>query len=243
MKKLFLLSFVFLIGLSILVSATDTPRFPDQLNKTERGRHSPMGVKSLEALAGNISYLSIYTEAVTQAWQGYIGNISGTIVLDDANNRTLYDWALPNPSGEVYATRSNSINWSTGNIICANNSVITNEELALNINNAEDMDSINRTFNMTFSGDIYVATNHITAASNCRQANLYVSDAWENSGIFKEILLYDIANNKTIYTAIIHKGYAVGYDGNTYNFQLIVPEDGHYGDTSTTTYYFYVEIQ
>jgi len=243
MRKLFVLSIVFLIVLSILVRATDEPRFPDQLTETKRGRHSQMGVQSLKALAGNISYLSIYTEAVTQTWQGYIGNISGIIVLDDANNRTLYDWALSNPSGEVYATRSDSINWGTGNIICANNSVITTEEISLNINNAEDMDSINRTFNLTFSGDIYVATNHITAASNCRQTNLYVSDSWENTGIFKEILLYDIANNKTIYTAIIHKGYAVGYDNNTYNFELIVPEDGHYGDTSTTTYYFYVEIQ
>ncbi|MEM2121921.1 MAG: hypothetical protein QXU20_04665, partial [Candidatus Woesearchaeota archaeon] len=148
-----------------------------------------------------------------------------------------------NPSGEVYATRSNSINWGTGNIICANSSVITAEEISLNIFDAEDVDSINKTFNLTFTGDIYVGTNHITAASNCRQANLYVNDAWEGTGIFKEILLYDIANNKTIYTAIIRKGYAVGYDGNTYNFELIVPEDGHFGDTATTTYYFYVEIQ
>ncbi|MEM2121740.1 MAG: hypothetical protein QXU20_03745, partial [Candidatus Woesearchaeota archaeon] len=85
MKRFVVISILFLTVLALLVRATDEPRFPDQLTETPRGRHDKMGPQSLQALAGNISYLSIYTKAVTQAWQGYVGNISGKIVLDDAN--------------------------------------------------------------------------------------------------------------------------------------------------------------
>ena len=61
---------------------------------------------------------------------------------------------------------------------------------------------------------------------------------------FNETLLYSISEADLIYTALITRGGADGFKSNNdnYDFQMLVAEDGHQGDTSTTNYYFYVEL-
>jgi hypothetical protein len=57
---------------------------------------------------------------------------------------------------------------------------------------------------------------------------------------FYEVLLADGASN-IIYTSLLQQN-MIGFNSNAYDFQMIVGEDGHDGDTSTSTYYFYAEI-
>ncbi|MBI3027273.1 hypothetical protein HYY70_04100 [Candidatus Woesearchaeota archaeon] len=85
--------------LSAFVLAQTEPVGPDTITIAGSGRRTNnSGSLSLQAQAGNVTALVISSVRATQAWQGYYGNITGTIALDDANNNTLYDWSLPNPS-------------------------------------------------------------------------------------------------------------------------------------------------
>ncbi|MEK6946851.1 MAG: hypothetical protein AABX32_04555, partial [Nanoarchaeota archaeon] len=36
-------------------------------------------------------------------WKGYVGNVTGTLTLDDASANTLFAWTLTSVTGEVYA--------------------------------------------------------------------------------------------------------------------------------------------
>ena len=60
---------------------------------------------------------------------------------------------------------------------------------------------------------------------------------------FNTTLLYAKSDSSLIYAALITKGGADGFQSDSnYDFQMLVAEDGHNGDTDVTNYYFYVEI-
>ncbi|MEM0230813.1 MAG: hypothetical protein QXW00_03220 [Candidatus Woesearchaeota archaeon] len=232
LNLLMLLTATIILGASLAAAA---PIGPDEINVTGSSRRASTGPKELPALAGNVTELSISAVAVTNIWQGYYGNITGTIVLDNANNKTMYSWNDMSPSGEIYAVRtSNSVNWAS--ISCANTTHIAEEEAALNIQ-PNEKDGIDETFNQTVATDFYVGTTHITSCDHAQY--LYENDAPATSNNFLELLLHD--GNYVIYTALINQD-KLGFDGATHDFQLMVPEDGHNGDTSATMYYFYVEL-
>ena len=58
----------------------------------------------IDAIAGNITELTLDALGVTTFWQGYYGNVTGSIVLANSNNDTMYDWSVSAASGEVYAS-------------------------------------------------------------------------------------------------------------------------------------------
>ena len=60
------------------------------------------------AIAGNVTEITLTAFTTTQSWQGYYGNVSGTIQLADASDNVLYNWSLASPEGEVYSTRNSS---------------------------------------------------------------------------------------------------------------------------------------
>src|SRR3989339_536096 len=108
MKKIVLLSMVIAILAIAYVYALPTgPSGPIVPISSER--LDSWGPQTIPALAGNITEFNTDTSSITRTWQGYFGNISGTIVLGDANNNTLYDWDLAMPQGEIFATRTASV--------------------------------------------------------------------------------------------------------------------------------------
>ncbi len=129
------------------------------------------------------------------------------------------------------------------------------------------VDSINNTF-LTLPGrsfpSFYVGTRYINGTLNndmCPSISLYNSTSEVNyggsgileptlekgsveGGYYQEVILEDNNTNATIYTAIIDFERSMpGFDGNVWDFQMIVPEKGSSGDTATTTYNFYVELE
>lgn len=203
---------------------------------------------AVSAEAGNITELFINSTHVTTRWQGYYGNISGRITLDDAYNYSLYDWEIANPTGEIYAANQTStVYWS--DIMCFNYSAnTTTGQVNINITNVEtdlmgagvnDIDGVNETFNVTYTDATGFSVGGVTINTNdqCKMTYLYVSDAYQQTD-YKEVILTD--NRSVVWTALIEPDGTTGYDGNKWDFQMMVGEDG---DVSTaTTYYFYVEI-
>ncbi|MFH1849932.1 MAG: hypothetical protein ABH879_07170 [archaeon] len=182
-------------------------------------------------------------------WKAYVGNITGSLKLDDANSFTFYEWNLGTLTGQVYATRSSGvINWS--NVNCSwgwqnessNRTVSANEDIALS---HSKLDNISSTFTSKNNSAITVGTRTI-AAETCYTASPYVNDTAQSSTtLFVETLLYDGSNSTNgnlLYTATVENN-VYGYrNGSVYDFQLMVPENGATGWSSTTAYYFYVEL-
>jgi len=187
------------------------------------------------SVAGNVTELTVDGYAATQSWQGYFGSVTGAIELGDADGNVLYNWSATSPIGEVYSTRAFDVNFGT--IGCASVIEMTNEEILIG-QATDDADSVRNTFNKKSHPNFYVGLTQISADS-CNSTNIY-----DNNGVqttkFYEILLTDDASNM-VYTAVLEKN-EVGFDSNNYDFEMIVGEDGHGGDVSTSAYYFYVEL-
>ena len=73
---------------------------------------SPVDVADSElAFAGNVTEMTVLGYSVTQSWQGYFGNISGTVQLADGSDFVMYNWSSATPRGEIYASTNSSIQW------------------------------------------------------------------------------------------------------------------------------------
>jgi len=200
--------------------------------------------QSHTALAGNVTYLDIYGYTTTQSWQGYYGNVSGTLQLADNNDKVLYNWSLLSPSGEVYATENGSGQVAWANIACfnlaGNHSAL---ETWFNIS-TDDVDGINETFSDANSHDKFYTANTEFSAGECAAAYMYSEIGQGTTGIFEEVLLTDQSDDiQVIFTAILEELDEQGFDGEYYDFEMIVLENGHGTDTTARNYYFYVELE
>jgi len=191
--------------------------------------------QSIAAQAGNVTRLDINGYTTTQSWQGYYGNVTGTVQLADNNNKIIYNWSTTNPTGEVYATnKSSNVDWD--NIACFNlynnGDAIEND---FNISN-DAVDGLNETFNLNNHSQFYTAGQEFSIGE-CNNTKLF-NDA--GAGTFDEVLLTD--GTDLVYASLLQKD-TTGFDGATHDFEMIVLENGHGADSSPTSYYFYVELQ
>ncbi|MBW2968239.1 hypothetical protein KY362_07170 [Candidatus Woesearchaeota archaeon] len=243
-----------LASVSVAVAQTipTEPEGPTTLGIDATSRRTPAGAATVPALAGNVTQLSITGSTVTQTWQAYFGNISGTITLDDSANHTVYDWSLASPEGEVYVSES-PVNFTHGNLFCydfdaddignSDFNTLAEYEALLGLE-ADDVDGINETFTESLAYEsFYAGAKSIDNSTDlCPTTQMYGLSEQQDQSIFQELLLYDNTSNNLVYTAIIEQD-ALGFDGSTWDFEMIVGENGHDGDTTATTFYFYVELE
>src|SRR3989338_1719920 len=187
--RLILVAVIFLVVVASISIAVTTPEGTTSLIVGNSSRRTATSAVGKNASAGNLTWLVVQGKTVTQSWQGYVGNITGTITLDDSSGYTLYDWTLANPEGEIYATYLSTVDWSTGGILCWNWSVQTGDYLQLaefetapssgdatpsyyaGIGAAiDDVDGVNETFS-------YDGANGVGGASH---SNFYVGGQYIN---------------------------------------------------------------
>jgi hypothetical protein len=204
---------------------------------SERRNLSALSAQMVNAQAGNVTHINLTALAITQGWQGYYGNINGTIVLQNAAGDTFYDWTATDPEGEVYATRITNPDWSS--VSCLDGTGIGNEQTALNMAN-DDPDSVNNTYDNTVSHPGFDVGGNTIGADSCYATNAYVNNNTQTASFFQVLL--EENGGSIVYTTLINSS-TTGFDGGTYDFQLLVGEDGHGAAASTVTpYYFWVEI-
>ena len=192
---------------------------------------------------GTITTINLDTVQQNPGWKAYIGNITGSLVLRNANDQSIYEWALADDalSGNVFITRSNDVNWTP--IKCANSSDIATEDLALGFA-ASASDNLNRTFNYTAHQSMTISGIGTINGNTCRSTATWVNDTVQivsNTSSFQEILLHDTVN--LVYGTFIDQD-SLGFDGNdtngiTHDFQIIV---GDPKNATDLTYYFYADI-
>lgn len=243
---IFFVSAVFVFVIIGAISAIAAPNPPGTVSVDSSGRRQQTlttGV-AVPAQAGNVSQLTINDVHITNHWQGYYGSITGKITLDDAINNTIFDWKLASPQGEVYFSNASLVTWA--NITCVNfTSNISGSGTRSKLNNSiveatfnigpTEVDTINNTFNYTYTSSFGVGATTIGSSYNCPLTYTYVNNASQQSN-FKEVLLTD--NISTVFTTILEQD-QLGFNGGSWDFQAIVPEDQNAG---TTDFYVYVEL-
>lgn len=242
--RVLILSVVLTLLSAYILSDPGTPEI--DVGQSERRTIGASGIP-VQAQAGNVTALNINATRITDRWQGYYGNVSGTITLDDAFNNSMYAWSMANPEGEIYASNGSVSDWST--VFCFNFSNSKNNDLnkvqkfnGTDVENAlgmdaNDADGIDETFNETYTGSFNIGSSvSITGDSGCSLVSLYVNDEVDKLN-FNETILTD--NNSMIYTTVLEQS-ANGFSGSNLDFQLIVGENGDV--TEATQYYFYIEL-
>lgn len=210
------------------------PDGPETLTQGPSSERQITASKMINTSGGLITRVNLSGMVQNPRWKAFVGNVTGTFTLDDATGSTIYDWSIATVTGRVYATRNSStINWA--GIGCATSGQIATEDI--NLAHTNPNDNVSKTFSVSDHPGFYVGAVSI-AEDACRSINTYVNNA-SQSTVFDEVLLYD--GSSTVYASILEQD-ATGYDGNTFDFQMIVPEIGTVGWTGSTAYYMYVEL-
>ncbi len=216
--------------------------------------------QSAAAYAGNTTYLSISGFTTTQSWQGYFGNITGVIQLADNNDNVMYNWTLLNPSGEVYASTNSTIKWT--NIQCFNYTAAgnfssddgaggTTNRFGINLTTLEamygvlwdDVDGVNETFTFLGGGhDAFTTASQSFSVGECYSTRVYNETA-PVANQFEEALLYEPNTTSVVFASIIEENGINGFNDENNDFEMLVLENGHGTDVTSTTYFFYVELE
>jgi hypothetical protein len=185
---------------------------------------------------GYIAALNLTANVQNTHWKAFVGWVSGGFTLDDSGGSTIYDWSLAVTTGRVYSTRdASTIEW--GSIQCANTTTnLAAENTAMFHNRTSD--NITATFQYPSTHDPFPVAGINIGSGTCPTLNTYVNDVTQDDD-FEEMALYD--STSIIYATILENDLA-GYDGQTYDFQMLVPENGSQGFTGATAYYLYVEL-
>src|SRR3989344_9224311 len=109
-----------LLGSTVAYAVPSGPVVTLIANETKQ----PGAATIINTTGGSITTIRLNATTQNLRWKAYVGNVTGRLTLDDANDNTIFDWTLTNVVGEVYATRfSGNINWSGVN--CSNSTHIS----------------------------------------------------------------------------------------------------------------------
>jgi len=228
------------LGVLLLAEAAlAAPVSPTTVTRGESSRRdlTNLPAQQVAAQAGNVTEINLTAIAVTQSWQGYYGNVSGTIVLQNADNQTFYNWSMATAKGEIYATRTSSVSFTTVDCLLAAN--ITDEETALG-QATIDADSVTNTFTTNVHPQFYVGTVDITA-DTCNATNAFGPSGAQANDFFQILLADNAGAGNIIYTTLLN-GTKSSFDNSAWDFELLVGQNGHPGGSTTTQYYLYVEL-
>ena len=237
MNRINTISLVTLLVIASFGLVLATPNGANAVTEEASSTAGPTSAQSHDALAGNVTELTVYGDSVTLSWQGYFGNVSGAIRLADSSGDPMYNWSIASPSGEVFASTASSITWSS--IECFNWTADGAAlETTFNINDSAD--GVNETFSdSNLHSQFYVgSTNFI--ANACMSTYIFDSSGTSTSGSFEEVLLHDGTN--AVFASLLEDDLS-GFDSKSHDFEMLVLEDGHDGDSSTTPYFFYIELE
>ncbi|MFC1648279.1 hypothetical protein ACFL1B_02360 [Nanoarchaeota archaeon] len=227
------------LGLMLFAAiAIADPTGTDALTQVSTSRANlTTAASALNAQAGNVSEIAITGTGITTAWQGFYGNITGSLTLENSAGDVFYNWSgLGAFTGEVYAARTDSVSWAT--IGCADGTEMTSENSYLG-RALTDPDSVWGTFDSLSHPELIVGATTITT-NTCNSTNAYINTGSSGTD-FYQVLLADGGSN-IVYSTIIDRD-QTGFNGVGYDFELLVGENGNVTEAaSTTPYYFFIEL-
>ncbi|MBN2518167.1 MAG: hypothetical protein JXB14_04940 [Candidatus Altiarchaeota archaeon] len=188
---------------------------------------------------GNITLMNLTTSSQTGRWAGYMGNLTGNLVLaDDAgNNFFRWNWYLTEEA-IICAGTFTRYNWSA-----LYEGIVWSVDVAWGFSGGSDLAIY--TFNATQGQlSLNISTNELT--------NMNSSDTGGPDPADDDDFLTSVVNDQAVdntdkrnilfCTQTNSTGTNNAYDGTTADYELIVPV----GDSSPSdreTYYFFVELK
>jgi hypothetical protein len=230
------------LGNNLVFAAT--PDGPSNSDLKSNETKATAGSYMMNISGGYIGAVNFTATMNNERWKGFVGWVKGTFALQDAGGSTLFDWTLSATTGQVYATRkSDTPSWT--NLSCANVSKLNIEDEELDHDNNKQ-DNITKTFTAAAKDhDQFWAAGNNISLDSCYAIETYVNNVSQSgTDRFEEVALSDGHNESSgslIYAVILEEA-VQGYDGDNFDFQMIVPEDGSPGNTIVTAYYLYIEL-
>ena len=167
------------------------------------------------SIGGNVTLMNLTATASTDRWQGYFGNVTGTLGLGYGAD-LFYDFSSASALA-VYASTNQSFDFSS---IEAGAAADVDTAWGYGAGNDQAVDT-------------YVDGNHDISTTNTVTALLEGTGDWY-SGIFDQ----SSNTNKEDFAFGCNITNGVAFDGSDWDYQLLVPAASAGGDT----YYFFVEI-
>jgi hypothetical protein len=228
------LTFILLLNNVIAV----VPEGVSTINVTSNETKTPGTGEKINISGGRIAELNLSATVQNPHWKAFVGWVNGEYTLDDAGGSTIYTWSSTVTGGRIYTTRNSSTPlWTIIN--CSNTTHLSIEDYDMNHTGA---DNITSTFNETGKHSSFYIGDVFIYADTCPTLSTYVNNNSQTDGTgtddFEQMALYD--NASIIYASVLEDD-EVGYNGENYDFQLLVPENGISG-TTVTAYYLYIEI-
>lgn len=187
------------------------------------------------AEAGNITWLAITSFQKTRSWQGFVGNMTGGLTLDDTANETMYSWNISDLSGQLYASQNCSIDWTQ---ISTQNDCTVDNALT-----GPGSDSVSRTYTASSNQIAYQIYDLEVNASSVCTAWPYVNDSAQSGTYLFENTILTAGTvpdgNQSIYVANFEYQ-TNGFDTLLYDFQMLVPVNK---SSKFTTYCLYAELE
>ncbi len=217
---------VTILTISILILGFAYANEPAQSTPGATGQYTPTGGNTIGAGGGNVTEVNISADLSTSKWQGYWGNVSGSLRLGDGSN-VFFDWSNVEFAA-VYASPNSNPDWTSVTAVSSQGDKET-KDAAFGFTNT-DADSITN----TMTGSACAAGTEISGAAGVTPYdNAGDPGSWDTC-------IADITGTDTTRalfgTNIISAG-ATAYNGLNVQFQLMVPAaDGG------TNYYFFLEI-
>lgn len=230
MKKMkYKMNAVLILLLAFALIATPVSALSEGATTVTEGTQSESGgdtALSDNAEGGYINSLDIGGSTQTSMWQGYYGNVTGSLTLEDSSGNSMTTWTYDDKGGEVFATTNQTADFTS---IAAQNAAGADSLLAY-MDDSTMSDSVADTFASGSHSAIEIGRTTITADA---------ADLITLNTNFTEVILKDDADS-LIWTAIINPN-KNGFDGAPHDFQMIVPEDNA-GTSAVTAYYFFLEL-
>jgi hypothetical protein len=170
--------------------------------------------------------VDITSNATTSIWQGYYGNLTGSIVLANAGGKIMYSWTLSTVTGQIYAAKNPTMtasNWT--NLTVRNGSQIDSDfDLGTSSDNATN----------TFTSNVPITVAGVSLSGDDTAAKTYdnvQAPVWNTVAMANTTAAAD----NYVFAGVINKN-STAFDSSTKDFQMIVPAK------TSTPYYFYLEL-
>ncbi len=234
---LLLFASLFLAGAAAQVIATYPEGIDNYTIISAQTRTPKAAGAPIVAEAGNVTWLAITSLQKTKSWQGFVGNMTGGLVLDDVTNDTMYEWNISNLSGQLYASQNCSVDWTRISIqnVCTVDNALT----------GSGSDAVSRTYYMDGNQIAYQVYNLLVNSSSVCTAYPYVNDsAQSGTYLFENTILTTgttpnaTSGQNSIYVANFEMQ-VNGFDQGLYDFQMLVPVNK---TSRFTTYCLYAEL-
>ncbi len=195
---------------------------------TDNGEYPSSTVGTIDVDSGNIYLANLTAEQSTYHWAGVYGNATGKLILGDSSSNKMYEWDAV--AKYVYFDDDNSITWGSLQAVTCSDV----EGVYGFLSGASD--SCSNTFTGTNNYDSAVTSDAVTGAITAQTYDGTSTAYW------KTMAIGDGGTTDIVFVAEADSAYHSAYDGTVANYQVILPEDGSNGDTTTTTYYMWIEL-